>query len=148
MYWNSKVTVSTACKSPINRNMRCIEITAEKQRWNRQIQINRNMRCIEIRFTTTYTEDGRGLIETWDVLKSGKKTKNLLSGLRLMETWDVLKSDFLPQCFQVLRRLIETWDVLKYLAFKCCITLFCWLIETWDVLKYPDLAVHNAVFLD
>ena len=32
----------------INRNMRCIEITAEKQRWNRQIQINRNMRCIEI----------------------------------------------------------------------------------------------------
>ena len=63
-----------------------------------------------------YSENFKGLIETWDVLKLGKPLEDDVWERRLIETWDVLKYEILAQLFQSIAWLIETWDVLKYLS--------------------------------
>ena len=54
----------------INRNMRCIEISKNRQERANSPWINRNMRCIEMWFLPAACKTCLWLIETWDVLKS------------------------------------------------------------------------------
>ena len=43
-----KYGLSTESGLPINRNMRCIEMTETAAETHTTVEINRNMRCIEI----------------------------------------------------------------------------------------------------
>ena len=49
------------------------------------------MGCIEMDKEGKAVLPAVGLIETWDVLKSGKNACVTIMSTRLIETWDVLK---------------------------------------------------------
>ena len=70
MYWNIGFAGAESGVSAINRNMRCIEITADRP----------------------VPDQARRLIETWDVLKYVTLSIENGTGSWLIETWDVLKS--------------------------------------------------------
>ena len=59
-------------------------------------------------------EYSKGLITTWDVLKSKNLTSPSAMAFRLITTWDVLKLICVMLMLQWWHCLITTWDVLKY----------------------------------
>ena len=62
----------------------------------------------------------KGLIETWDVLKSSLSLMNYYSPKGLIETWDVLKFAIESDYAIKGKGLIETWDVLKFRTLYPC----------------------------